>query len=248
LAIRETASMRFIITAIAATLLLCAASAERRVAPIRPYAPLAVTLAELVADPQLDAFRGELAKAARSRVYATLARLTVAQGFFWDRDFANAFDKRKPGIDNLAAALRLEHAGGAGWMTLERLANETRVLELESRPGVVCAPAPPRFDSIALDRLIVDTRTVAVDWAYTTAPDAAVRAAPQTGAATLEILGLHFVRVLEPSNGWTKVVTPGGVVGFVAPGVLRRLDSVRLCYAKDPAGRWQIAGFISRGD
>ena len=85
------------------------------------------------------------------------------------------------------------------------------------------------------------------DWAYTTAPDAAVRAAPQIGAATLEILGLHFVRVLEPSVGWTKVATPGGAVGFVAPGALRRLEAPQLCYAKDPAGRWQITGFIGRG-
>jgi hypothetical protein len=240
--------MRFIITAIAATLLLGAAFAERRIAPIRPYGPVVVTFPDASDDAQLDAFRAELAKVARARVYAGLARLTVAQGFFWDRDFAKAFDTRKAGVDNLAAALRLEHEGGAGWVALARLAGETRMLELESRPGVVCAPAPARFDSIAFDRLIADTRTKADDWAYTREADVAVRAAPRTEAAALEILGQHFVRVLERSDDWTKVVAPGGTVDFVAPATLRRLEPARLCYGKDPTGRWQIAGFIGRGD
>ena len=238
---------RFITVTIAATLLLSTALAERRVAPLRPYVPVAVTLPDVFADTQLDAFRAELGKVARGRIFAGLARLTAAQGFFWGRDFSNAFDARRLGVDNLATALRLEHDGGAGWAALERFADEARALELESRPGVVCAPAPPRFDSIAFDRLIADTRTVAEDWVYTRSADAAVRAAPRIDAPAREILGLHFVRVLEWSDGWTKVVAPGGAVGFVPPGALRGLEAARLCYGKDPAGRWQIAGFIGRG-
>ncbi|MFN3566541.1 MAG: hypothetical protein ACK4V1_11235, partial [Burkholderiaceae bacterium] len=44
--------------------------------------------------------------AARRRVYADLARLVVPQGFFWERDFARRNDGRRPGVDNLAAAVR----------------------------------------------------------------------------------------------------------------------------------------------
>jgi hypothetical protein len=242
---------RFMTIAIATAALFGAAQAERRVAPVRPYVPVAVTLPERHADADLAAFRQELAKVAEARVYADLARLTVARGFFWGRDFGNRFDPHRPGVDNLAAALRLEHDGGAGWTILEKLVAEAGALPLESHPGVVCAPGPPRFDTIAFDQLVDATRTAATDWAYTRAPDIAVRAAPHTDAAALEILGLHFVRVLErggAAGGWIRVAAPGGAVGFVAPDTLRALNAPRLCYRKDSTGAWQIAGFIDRGD
>ncbi len=240
--------------AIAAALPIVAAQAERHVAPVRPYVPVAVTWPQPQADAALDAFRQDLAKVAKARIYAELARLVAPQGFFWGRDFANRFDPRKAGVDNLAAALRLEHDAGAGWAALERLADEAGALPLESRPGVVCAPAPPRFDTIAFDRLIDVTRTEAGDWVYPRAADAAVRSAPRADAAAIEMLGLHFVRILRrdgtASNpgGWTQVATPGGAVGFVAPDTLRTLNAPRLCYGKDLTGRWQITGYIDRGD
>jgi hypothetical protein len=80
-----------------------------------------------------------------------------------------------------------------------------------------------------------------------------VRAAAQAGAAASARLGRHFVRLLgyeraggEPvRNLWARVVTPAGVMGYVAPGGVRSLGSERLCYAKDMLGRWHIAGFIA---
>ena len=53
------------------------------------------------------------------------------------------FDPRKPAVDNLAAAIALEQGNGAGWDTLAAFAAEATVEPLESRPGVVCAPARP---------------------------------------------------------------------------------------------------------
>src|SRR5687767_5222799 len=83
--------------------------------PPKPYQPVAVKLPPAVADESFVAFRQELAAAAKGRVYAELTRLTVAHGFFWERDFDRRFDPRKPPVDTLAAAIRLEHLDGAGW-------------------------------------------------------------------------------------------------------------------------------------
>ena len=64
--------------------------------PPKPYQPVAVKLPPAVADESFVAFRQELAAAAKGRVYAELTRLTVAHGFFWERDFDRRFDPRKP--------------------------------------------------------------------------------------------------------------------------------------------------------
>ena len=59
-----------------------------------------------------------------------------------------------------------------------------------------------------------------LDWAYPRRSDTPVRAAPQAGAATVDTLGLHFVRLLgfdgsdgagaASRNRWARVVTPAG--------------------------------------
>jgi hypothetical protein len=46
---------------------------------------------------------------------------------------------------------------------------------------------------------------------------------------------------------WTRIALPDGQIGYVAPGRLISLAAARLCYAKDMAGRWRIAGIISAG-
>lgn len=228
--------------------LIGSAQAQRVISPARPYAPVEVMFPALQGDAAWDTFRGEVVKAAQGRVYVELARLVSAQGFFWGRDFANRFDPRRAGVDNLAAALQLERDGGAGWLALERLAGEARAALLESRPGVICAPAPQRYDVIALDQLVETTRTEPGDWQVTRVPDVAVRSAPRTEAATLDVLGLQFVRVLpgaaSANSGWTEVVAPTGATGFVAPGTLRRVEESRLCYRRNLTGHWQITGYI----
>jgi hypothetical protein len=228
--------------------------AQRHFAPPRPYAPVAVALPETINDARLDDFRLDVIKVASTSIYAELAALVIDHGFFWGRDFGRQFDPRKPGVDNLAAALRLEHDNGAGWRALAALAAEPRATPLESRLGVVCAPGSPGFDGIALDRLVLATRTDAAEWAYLRSADVALRTAPDTDAAAIEILGLHFIRTFERDKpargkaGWTRVVAPSGRIGFVAPGALRRLNPPRLCYGKDAADRWRIAGYISGSD
>ncbi|HWP26556.1 MAG TPA: SH3 domain-containing protein [Xanthobacteraceae bacterium] len=220
----------------------------------KPYAAVAVKPPLALSDASLDAFRAKLAAVAKRRVYAELAELVTPQGFFWDRDFAGEFAGRLSSVDNLAAALRLEQHDGSGWNTLAAFADEPTAAPLVGRPGIVCTPGEPSLDNLAFDRLLDATASEARNWAYPHAENTPVRASPETNAPVVDRLELALVRVLDRSpgwgkaddvgTGWTRVATPAGRVGFVAPGALRPLSPERLCYGRDVFGRWRIAGYI----
>jgi hypothetical protein len=226
--------------------------------PPKPYAPVAITRPAASDDASFIAFRAALAAAARTRIYAELAPLVLTQGFFWARDFGHAFDPRKPAVDNLAAAIALEQGNGAGWDALAAFAAEAAVEPLDSRPGIVCAPARPGYDGVAFSRLLDLTYTTGIDWTYPRADETPVHTAPRQGAAKAGTLGLHFVRLMgfegpdsDPAPGrnqWARVALPDGKAGFVAPGSLKSLTAERLCYGKNPLGVWRIAGYIAGGD
>jgi hypothetical protein len=246
------------LVALAATAFVAESAAAERPAPApQPYAPVTVVLPGASADASLIAFRAELAAVAGGRIYARLAPLVRTQGFFWDRDFGHGFDPRRPAVDNLAAAIRLEHDDGAGWDALAAFAAEASAEPLASRPGIVCAPASPVYDGVAFTRLLDATYTRPVDWAYPRAAETPLRAAPQPQAAVLGRLGLHFIRLLgfveqdgEPVPGrgpWARVAAPDGMAGFVAPLSLLSLSGERLCYIKDLIGAWRIAGYVAGG-
>ena len=74
----------------------------------KSFEPVKVTLPGAPADASFVAFRQNLAAIAERRVFAELARNVVPQGFFLDPDFADGFDAKKTGAENLAAAVRLE--------------------------------------------------------------------------------------------------------------------------------------------
>jgi hypothetical protein len=225
--------------------------------PPKPYAPVAITRPAVSDDTSFIAFRAALAAAAKSRIYAELAPLVLAQGFFWGRDFGQAFDPRKPAVDNLAAAIALEQGNGTGWGTLAAFAAEAAIEPLDSRPGIVCAPARPGYDGVAFSGLLDITYTSGIDWAYPRADETPVHAAPRPDAAKAGTLSLHFVRLMgfegpdsDPAPGrsqWARVALPDGKPGFVAPGHLMSLTAERLCYVKDPVGVWRIAGYIAGG-
>jgi hypothetical protein len=239
----------------AAALLANAVDAETALRPPKPYAPVAITRPAPLADPDFAAFRAAIAAAAKSRIYAELETLVQPQGFFWDRDFRNRYDPRRPAVDNLAAAIGLERDNGAGWQTLAQLAAEATAQPLESRPGVVCAPAPPGYDSVEFSRLLDQTYTAPWDWAFPQSDVTTARAAPHPEAAAVGRLGLHFVRLLgvEPSQmspatvreQWARVAMPDGQTGYVAPGSLSSLTAQRLCYIRDLVLGWRITGYIA---
>jgi hypothetical protein len=231
-----------------------AASSERTALPPRPYDIVPVMPQPALNDAKFEAFRKDLAAVAKSRIYADLARLMTLQGFFWDRDFARAYNHRRPPVDNLAAAIRLEHRGGEGWERLARFAAEAAVERQDARPGTVCAPARPRYDVVAYAQLLDRTFTAANDWAYPRAAKLEVRSAPQADAAVIAELGPHFVRLLDAKDGgertfheWIKIVTPDGRTGYAEPKSLGALTAPQLCFGKDALGRWHIVGFVAGG-
>ena len=58
--------------------------APPKAAPVKPYKPLAVTPPGPYTDPGFAAFRKQLGDVAQHKDRAALAKLVVAQGFFWD--------------------------------------------------------------------------------------------------------------------------------------------------------------------
>ncbi len=259
---------RFASTIVAWGVLLLAAAVEARVTSLyaatattaspKPYQPVAVTIPAAPVDASFTLFRAELAAVAKRRVYDELARLVAARGFFWERDFGGGHDPRRAGIDNLAAALRLERGDGSGWAALAGFAAEASAAPIAARPDVLCGPARPQFDQAEFGILLDRTRSDAADWSYPPADRLEVRAAANADAAALETLGLHFVRVIggerqasghdRARTAWIEIVTPGGRTGFVPPGTLLSQAPERLCYGKDVTGRWRISGYVAGGD
>jgi hypothetical protein len=251
-------SCSFLLAVIAASSAALAALAQSLPRPPRPYQPVAITRPAVSDDATFALFRAALALAVNTRHYAELSPLVLERGFFWGRDFGQRFDPRKPSVDNLAAAIALEHGNGTGWQALAEFAAEATFEPLESRPGVICAPARPAYDGIAFAKLLDNSVTSDIDWAYPRADETPVRATPQPGAAKVGTIGMHFVRLLgfegadsEPAPGrvqWARVALPDGKQGFVAPGSLMSLTAERLCYIKDLVAGWRIAGYIAGGN
>jgi hypothetical protein len=245
-----------ILLAAAASCFAGTAAAQPEQRPPKPYTPVAITPPAPSDDEKLATFRTEIAAVAKGRIYADLERLVLPQGFFWDRDYDHGFDPRKPAVDNLAVALALEHRNGIGWTRLAAFVAEAAVEPLESRPGIVCAPARPGYDSVAFAKLLDTTYTTGMDWAYPRATETPVRTAPQPGAAVAGALGRHFVQLLgfegsgdDPGrNLWARIGTPDGKTGFVAPGALMSLTGARLCYTNDLIAGWRIAGYVGGGN
>ena len=103
-------------------------------------------------DASFDAMRKQLGEAAQRKDRAAMARLVVAQGFFWQRENRNAADKRKSGFDNLSAALGLANKEGAGWEILSGYAEDPTASPSPAHNGAMCAPADPAYDGKAVRR------------------------------------------------------------------------------------------------
>ncbi len=217
-------------------------------AQLKPYAPIAVTLPKPYADAGFEAFRKQLAAIAAKKDRAALARL-VTGDFFWITERGDKANKKKPGIDNLAAAIGLDAEGAPGWELLTEAADETTAEPFPNHKGVMCAPATPVFDAKALQQLVKRTGTTPDDWGYTGKPGVEVHDAGSATAPVIERLGMFVVRVLSdpPAPGakppeFLRILTPAGKVGFVAFDAVSPLFDEQLCYRND-AGAWKIAGY-----
>jgi hypothetical protein len=220
------------------------------VAPVKPYKALAVTPPSPYDDPSFADFRKHLADVAQHKDRAALAKLVVAQGFFWmqEKDLA---DKHKSAFANFASAIDLDAKDGSGWAVLTGYASDPTAAPLPEHPGVVCAPADPSIDEKAFEALIKATQTEPPDWGYPAREGAEVRSAPKPNAPVVEKLGLTLVRVLpdsappeDPSQpAFLHIATPSGKSGFVPVEAIAGLGGDEMCYVKDASG-WKITGYF----
>jgi hypothetical protein len=219
-------------------------------APPKPYKTIPVTLPQPYNDPSFDAFRKQLTDIANRKDRAALSRL-IASNFFWMGEKGDKANKKKSGIDNLSAAIRLDAKDGSGWQTLAEAASENTLEPVPERKGIMCSPANPTFDEKVAEQVAKDTGTDPGDWGYPTKDGVEVHAAAQANSPVIEKLGLHLVRVMpeEPPAGapqqdppFLRVVTPSGKVGYASEEFLSSLDSDQICYVKEASG-WKIAGY-----
>jgi hypothetical protein len=225
-------------------------------APIKPYKVVAVSPPAASNDPSYDAFRKHLADVANRKDRAGLAKLVVAQGFFWDAADGDKADKKKPAVTNLEQALGgFSGADALGWETLAAAASDPTLEPLPDHKGIMCGPAGPVIDGAAFEALTKDTDTDAGDWGFPTAPNVEVRAAGQPNAQVIDKLGMNLVRVLpeqppttaplnmEPPT-FVRVVLPSGRTGYVAVENISPIGFDQICYLKDATG-WKITGYES---
>ena len=227
------------------------ASQAPAAAPIKPYKAIAVAMPKPSTDASYETFRKQLADVAKRKDRAGLAKLVVAQGFFWESESGDKADKTKPAIANLEQAIgSFSGPDAQGWEVLAQAADDPTLEPLPDHAGVMCGPAGPQIDGRAFEALVKQTGTEPGDWAFPVAPNLDVRSAAQPNAPVIEKLGLHLIRVIAeppPANSQTppmfaRVVTPSGKTGFVAMESLSPIGFDQLCYLKDASG-WKITGF-----
>jgi hypothetical protein len=243
-------------TAFALMMMVAAAAAQTppgqapAPAPAKPYKLVAVTLPAPNKDASLDAFRKQLTDVVTRKDRAALGKL-VAPGFFWERESGDATDKKKSGIDNLAAAIGLDAKDGSGWDVLADYAGDQTAAPVPDRNGILCSPADPVFNEADLEAAGKATQTDPSEWGYPLSNGVEVRETALPTAKVTEKLGMHFVRVMpeDPPQGagaFLRIVTPAGKIGFVPADSLAPLGNDQLCYAKDASG-WKIAGYVGGG-
>jgi hypothetical protein len=226
--------------------------AAQTAAPPQPYKSVAVTLPASNMDPGLDAFRKQLADAAKRKDRAALARLVVPKGFFWQREDGNVADDTKSGIDNLVVAMNLGDKDGPGWEVLAEYASDETTSPLSDQQNLICSPADPTFSEADLEAVAAATQTDPSDWGYLLTDGVEVRDSALPDAKVIEKLGLHFVRVMPDTtplasvSSLLRIVTPSGKVGYIPVAAIAPLGNDQLCYAKDGDG-WKIAGYVGEG-
>jgi hypothetical protein len=221
-------------------------------APSKPYQAVATSLPATLSDQSFEDFRRQLSDIAIRKDKDGLAKLVVAEGFFWKTEKGEKADKNKSGADNLAAAVQLAAPDGSGWDQLVAYTFDPTAAPVPAVKDVICSPADPIFNEQEFENLLKATQTFLEDWGYPLVNGIEVRSGPRANAPVIEKLGLHFVRVLSDESAAStpqnqapslEILTPSGKTGYIPAFVLAPLGNDQLCYRKDAEG-WKIAGYI----
>jgi hypothetical protein len=230
---------------------LAAPAQNRAAAPAAPYKAVAITLPQPMNEAGFEALRRQLGDATQARDRAAMARLTVTQGFFWDRTGRNVADPHKSGFANLSAALGLTNKQAAGWDILSGYAEDPTASPSPTHSGAWCAPAEPAFDGKAFAELIRTTNTDATEWGYPVSPGIEVHATPQATGPVIDKLSLQFVRIVPESASeqpsYMRIATPSGKSGYVSIDSIAPIGNDQICYVKE-GGVWKIGGYIGGGE
>ena len=227
------------------------AQAPPKAPPVKPYKAVALVPPNPVTDATFEAMRKQLADVATRKDRAALSKLVVGQGFFWDRENGNGADARKPGLDNLAAALGLNNKDGVGWDLLATFADDPTASASPDHKAALCSPADPAFNAKDLDDLTDATGTDLSEWGYPVVDGVELRAAGQPNAPVVDKLGLYFVHVLPDaitgSPTFLHVALPNGKTGYVSIDAIAPMGNDQICYVKD-GGNWKIGGYVGGGE
>lgn len=212
-----------------------------------PYKPVAISPPKAISEATFEAFRKQINEAAQRKDREALTKLVIGQGFFWLGEKGDRADKRKSGVDNLAAALGLNSKDGAGWDMLASFAEDPTGSPLPEHKGTLCAPADPTFDGKAFNDLMQATQTDPGDWAYPVADwcrgahDAATQR-PGDRETRCRLCAGHAGRRSNIPT-FLRVVTPAGKTGYVLVDSVAPIGNDQICYVKDASG-WKIGGYI----
>jgi hypothetical protein len=241
--------------ALAGLLVYASANAQQQPqtpAPSQPYKKVTVSLPAPAADPNLEAFRQQLADVVQRKDRAALGALVVPQGFFWERESGNGADENKLGIDNLAAAIGLDATEGLGWDFLADYAAETTASAVLNQTDIVCSPGNPTFSADEFIDLVKSTDSNVFEWGYPLKDGIEARETTKPDSKVVEKLGLHFIQVVfdiaptEESESVIRIVTPSGQLAFIPAEELSPIGIDQLCYIKLDGG-WKIVGYVGEG-
>jgi hypothetical protein len=226
-----------------------------QVPPPQPYREIAVRLPQPASDASFATLLKQIAEIAMKKDRAALARLVVPTNFFWIGEVngreGDKADKRKSGIDNLAAVLELDAKEGYGWDALAQPPAVPTYEPVPQRNGVVCSPARPVFDGQAAEQLDRAIGTGPFDWGAPIKAGIDVHAAADPNSPVTGKLGMYLVRVMpeqvpagkpDQAPGLMRVVLTNGRFGYVQPDSLVPLVFDQICYIKDASG-WKITGY-----
>jgi hypothetical protein len=250
---RSLAASSFLATAIALAPAPAAAIKKTPYPEVRVEVP-----AEVKAEPALAAMHKQLANAIHRRNAGLLYEL-VAQNFFWNANGepSEQFDKNRDALRNFKVAFGFDstNPGNQLWETLEDMASDPALFQMEGNPGVLCGPASaePR-DSAAMDKAIerIEGEDENSEWYYSL-DEITLTEKPGGGGAveTVSKLAMPVAATQPPTRPLGnnplpthfQLLLPSGKTGWVDVNAVQPLAVDKLCYGKGTDGAWKIVGY-----
>ncbi len=213
-------------------------------------------------DPALDAMRKSLAAVVQRKDAKALFAL-VSPDFTWtaDGDPAEQFDPKRDALHNFKVAFGFRPFGkdedGSGadafWILLEDALADPALTPQDDNPDIACGPVTANVDEDARDRAeqAIAGEDEGVEWVYTL-KEIALTEKPTGGGTVAKVSNTALPVVsrypaARPGETVTvsfyEVLLPSGKTGWIDADGVDPVGIDRVCYGKDKAGAWKIAGY-----